>query len=264
MLDNPHNFPVDYEWSLSSQVFSATPVSGTIRPKSSCQVSVKWTPGSSACKAAQKQAAIQSEAAAEKPQAAAAVAAAAAGTGSQVQKLSKTGSSSAGRSGAAAKAAAAATADGSQSPSKRTAAAGSGLAAAAASGKAAAAVADNKGPSGAGSTASIPTNTSSITVELPAGMAPLAPAAASAVGCQHTGYMTLKLKGGGDVPPKKVMLYGELPASLLKFAAKEINLGPVPLFEQQTALVQIKSTGSTDAAYRVSQNDFVGLLAGFA
>jgi hypothetical protein len=64
--------------------------------------------------------------------------------------------------------------------------------------------------------------------------------------------MTLTLKGGGDVPPKKVMLYGELPASLMKFAVKEINLGPVPLFEQQTSLVQVKNMGSTDAAYRVS------------
>jgi hypothetical protein len=64
--------------------------------------------------------------------------------------------------------------------------------------------------------------------------------------------MTLNLRGGGDVPSKKVMLYGELPPSLLKFTAKEINLGPIPLWEQQTALVQIKNTGSTDAAYRVS------------
>lgn len=243
MLDNPHNFPVDYEWSLSSQVFSVTPVSGTIKPKSSCQVSVKWTPGFSACKAANKQAPVQPEALPAKPQAAASTAAA--GAGSPARKLSKSGSSSAGRSGAAAKAAAAA-AVGGQSPSKHTPADRT------ASSKAAAAAADSRGPSGAGSSASIPTNTSSITVELPAGMAPLAPAAASAVGCQHTGYMTLNLKGGGDVPPKKVMLYGELPASLLKFATKEINLGPVPLFEQQTALVQIRNTGSTDAAYRVS------------
>lgn len=89
-------------------------------------------------------------------------------------------------------------------------------------------------------------------MELPADPSPAAAAPASAVGCQHTGYMTLNLRGGGDVPSKKVMLYGELPPTLLKFTAKEINLGPIPLWEQQTALVQIKNAGSTDAAYRVS------------
>jgi hypothetical protein len=127
---------------------------------------------------------------------------------------------------------------------------GAGEAAAEASpkGKAAHIPTDSRTPAGSGS--AIAANSSSITVELPAGAA--AAAAPAAVGFQHTGYMTLTLKGGGDVPPKKVMLYGELPASLMKFAVKEINLGPVPLFEQQTALAQIKNLGSTDAAYGVS------------
>lgn len=98
-----------------------------------------------------------------------------------------------------------------------------------------------------------------ITVELPEDVAAAAAAAAvaaaaatAAMGCQHTGFMSLKLKGGGDLPPKKVMLHGELPASLLKFTDKELHLGPVPLHEEQTVLVHLQNTGSTDAAYRVS------------
>lgn len=243
LLDNPHGFPVDYELSLSSQVFSVSPAAGTIKPRSSCQVSVKWTPGSAACKAAAKQVpAQQSEGAGgvSKP----AAVAAAGGVGALPRRLSKAGSTSAGKLGTTAAVAAAGAVSSKGTAAKQV------PADAAHNAKAAP---DSSIPAGAGPGSTIPTNNNSITVQLPAGAAASAPVAAGAVGCTHMGYLVLKLRGGGDVPPKKVMLYGELPASLLKFTVKEINLGPVPLFEQQTTLVQIKNMGSTDAAYRVSR-----------
>jgi hypothetical protein len=234
LLDNPHGFPVDYELSLSSQVFSVSPAAGTIKPRSSCQVPVKWTPGSAAGKAAAKQAPAQQAEAASSVQKPAA-AAVAGGVGASSRRLSKVGSTSAGKLGAAPGAVSSKGTAAKRGPADAKAAPSSSI---------------NAGAAAQGS--ALPANTSSITVELPAGAAASAPVAAAAVGCTHTGYLVLKLRGGGDVPPKKVMLYGELPASLLKFTVKEIILGPVPLFEQQTTLVQIRNMGSTDAAYRVS------------
>lgn len=38
---------------------------------------------------------------------------------------------------------------------------------------------------------------------------------------------------------------------LLKFKEKEVNLGPVPLHEQQTVVVQLKNHGVAEASYRV-------------
>jgi len=275
MLDNPHGFPVEYEWSLSSPVFTVSPLTGTVKPRSSCQVSVKWTPGSAAGGAAPKAARQQplegAAAASEGSPSQAAPKAASSGAGVS-RKLSKTGSvgASAANRAATAAAAGAPSQSSGRSPSRPQSkestskqpsstsvpgvampgsAAQQSSASPAASARGAAAA---NGPSVSGGSSSIPTNNSSITVELPADAVAPPPAAAASVGCQHTGYMTLKLKGGGDVPPKKVMLYGELPASMLKFASKELNLGPVPLFEQQTTLVQVKNAGSTDAAFRVS------------
>lgn len=258
-LDNPHTFPVDYEWALSSQVFSVTPSSGTIKPRSSQQVAVKWTPAlSSSAKATSKQPSTQPKAAGVQQAATAAASAAAqAAPGSSPRKLSKTGSTGSSRRATAAPGAAPDSSPRLSRPSSKGPASGLASDAGPSANPTPRQKPDGRGgaaadrrESGAGS--SIPANSSSITVELPADMSPAAPAAASAVGCQHTGYMTLQLRGGGDMPCKKVMLYGELPPSLLKFTAKEINLGPIPLCEQQTALVQIKNTGSTDAAYRVS------------
>lgn len=257
MLDNPQPFPVDYEWCLSSPVFSVTPATDTIKPRSTCQVAVKWVPGAAAGRAGAgaKQLAAAAHTQAERPAvatgpqkaAAAAPSGQTAGASSPARKLSKTGSQGASSTAAAA-------APGSRPLSKQASGKKPGAPSAEATPRSKASQAAAGAAASDSSTASgpIPTNSnSSITVELPAESAAPAPAAASAVGCQHTGYMTLKLKGGGDVPPKKVLLYGELPASMIKFAAKELNLGHVPLFEQQAAMVQLKNVGSTDAAFRV-------------
>jgi hypothetical protein len=50
---------------------------------------------------------------------------------------------------------------------------------------------------------------------------------------------------------RRIMLRGELPAGTLKFKEKEVCLGPVPQGELQAAVVQLKNTGSADAAFRV-------------
>lgn len=117
-MDNPHTFPVDFEWVPSSAIFTVTPSSGTIPPKSAAEIAVRWQPGS--------------------------------GASSQAQD----------------------------------------------------------------------------------------------------GHMTLKLKEGAEAP-MRVHLHGELPAGVLKFKERELNLGPVPVGVPQTVVVQIKNSGAGDAAYRV-------------
>ncbi|KAF6261116.1 hypothetical protein COO60DRAFT_1637017 [Scenedesmus sp. NREL 46B-D3] len=97
-------------------------------------------------------------------------------------------------------------------------------------------------------------NKTALMVQLPPNAGAESAAAAAMAGCQHTGFMTLKLKGGADAAPKKVMLHGELPVGLLKFKEKEINLGAVPLGCQQTFVAQLKNVGSADASYRVVPN----------
>jgi len=78
----------------------------------------------------------------------------------------------------------------------------------------------------------------------------MAPASDTA-SCQQLSFMKLMLKGGGDAPPK-VVLHGELPAGLLKFREKEVNMGPVPLHQQQTVVVQLKNAGADDALQGMS------------
>lgn len=184
IMENPHNFPVDYEWALSSPVFSVSPASGIVKPKASCSVAVRWTPGT----------------------------AAPAATASANKQLSAQQSSKSGQGGAAAAQSAASTGTSSSSSGNKTA----------------------------------------LMVQLPPDAGAEAAAAAAAASCQHTGFMTLKLKGGADAAPKKVMLHGELPVGLLKFKEKEINLGAVPLGCQQTFVAQLKKVGNADASYRVS------------
>jgi hypothetical protein len=186
IMENPHNFPVDYEWALSSPVFAVSPASGTVKPKASCSAAVRWTPGTAA--------------------------AAAPGAGKQLvaQQSSK------GPSGAAV----------TSQPGSST---GTGSSSSSSSG-----------------------NKTALMVQLPPDAGAEAAAAAAAVGCQHTGFMTLKLKGGADAAPKKVMLHSELPVGLLKFKEKEINLGAVPLGCQQTFVAQLKNAGNADASFRVS------------
>jgi hypothetical protein len=264
MLDNPHSFPVEYDWALSSPVFTVTPRTGIVKPRSSCQALVKWTPGAPGGKAAAQQPLLQPLEPPAKPAAASQQASAsgpAAGpklrkSTSSIKQLagSVAGDAAAGEASKAtssrplskessSKQAATAASQHSQSPSTEATAAGR-----------------NRRASGS-QAGGLPANSSSITVELPAEPAPAAAAAAAAVGCQHTGFMTLKLKGGGDVCPKRVVLFGELPASQLKIAVKEVNVGPVPLFEQQMVLVQIKNAGSTDATFRVSCGSVGHLLS---
>jgi hypothetical protein len=183
-MENPHNFPVDYDWALSSPMFSVSPASGTVKPKASCSVAVRWTPGNAAATAA-----------------------------SSGDKHLTAQQSSKGAPGAATQ------------PGKAT---------------------------GTGSNSSNSTgNKTALMVQLPPDLG-ADTAAAETVGCQHTGFMTLKLRGGADAAPKKVMLHGELPVGLLKFKDKEINLGAVPLGCQQTFVVQLKNVGNADASYRVS------------
>jgi hypothetical protein len=182
IMENPHNFPVDFEWVLSSPVFSVSPAAGIVKPKASCSVAVRWTPGTAA-------------------------AAAAAGGGKQLaaQQSSKS-----------------------------------------------AAAATQPGAATGSSSSSITGNKTALMVQLPPDAGAEAEAAAASAGCQHTGFMTLKLKGGADAAPKKVMLHGELPVGLLKFKEKEINLGAVPLGCQQTFVAQLKNVGNADASFRVS------------
>jgi hypothetical protein len=186
IMENYHNFPVDFEWALSSPVFAVSPASGTVKPKASCSAAVRWTPGTAAAAApgAGKQLAAQHS---SKGPSAAAVT-------SQPGSSTGTGSSSSGSSG----------------------------------------------------------NKTALMVQLPPDAGAEAAAVAAAVGCQHTGFMTLKLKGGADAAPKKVMMHGELSVGLLKFKEKEINLGAVPLGCQQTFVAQLKNTGNADASFRVS------------
>lgn len=210
-MENTHTFPVDFEWALSSPVFSVSPVSGTVKPKSSCSVAVRWTPGTATAAAAASprlQSKVQHTA----------ESVSAAG-------LDKLSSKKQAGKGAAAEVASSAPVT-------------------AAGGKAAASGDSKSGSNGGGS------GNTAITVQLPSEAA--ADPAAAAVGCQHTSFMTLKLKGGADSAPKKVMLHGELPAGMLKFKEKEVNLGPVPLGCQQTAVVQLKNAGIAEASYRVS------------
>eukprot|EP00878_Enallax_costatus_P027731 GHUV01029880.1.p1 GENE.GHUV01029880.1~~GHUV01029880.1.p1 ORF type:complete len:262 (+),score=98.63 GHUV01029880.1:1719-2504(+) len=210
--ENTHNFAVEYEWVLLSQnaVFVATPASGTIKPKSSSSVVVRWTPGNAPPPAAPKAKGGAADAPAD-------------------------ATATVGRPGTVKR-------SGSKNDSKGPQPAASGTAAAADSAKTAAAPAE-----------AATKRDSAVTVSLTAGSGPDAAAVAdaAALGCQHTGFMTLKVKGGADVAPKKVMLLGELPAGLLKFKEKEVNLGPVPLHEQQTSVVQLKNYGNAEASFRV-------------
>ena len=44
---------------------------------------------------------------------------------------------------------------------------------------------------------------------------------------------------------------GNCSCRLLKFKEKEVSLGPVPLHEQQTTVVQLKNYGNAEASFRV-------------
>lgn len=167
IMENTHNFPVEYEWVLSSQspVFAVTPTSGTIKPKTSSSVVVRWTPGQAPPVPVPKAKAGPADKAAD-----------AAATIARPSSIKRNSSKIDGKV-ATANAKAAASTD----ASKPAAAANANTA---------------------------------VTVELAgtAGPDAAAVADAAALGCQQTGFMTLKLKGGADVAPKKVMLLGELPA----------------------------------------------------
>lgn len=166
IMENTHNFPVEYEWAMSNEnsVFSVSPASGTIKPKSSCSVIVRWTPGNADHAAIKDSAAVTAQ---------------------------PPGSAS--------------TASGRTARSKRDSTAESlkdtntGSTAAAVDGK-------KQGISAS--------TTAAVSVSLTGADAAEAVAVTdgAALGCQHTGFMSLKLKGGADAAPKKVMLLGELPA----------------------------------------------------
>lgn len=42
VIDNPHGFPVHYEWEISSAAFTVTPPGGTIKGKSSTEARFRW------------------------------------------------------------------------------------------------------------------------------------------------------------------------------------------------------------------------------
>lgn len=193
-MENTHNFPVEYEWVLSSQnsVFSVSPASGTIKPKSSSSVVVRWTPGHAA------------PVAAPKGKAGAADAAAAVGRpGSVKQTSSRDGGKALGTNASTA-------ADGSKVASDAIAKA----------------------------------NTA-VTVNLTGTSGPdaVAVADAAALGCQQTGFMSLKLKGGADAAPKKVVLLGELPAGWGRQVAAASAI--MAILQANTALCTISFTERT-------------------
>jgi len=205
VMENPHSFPVDFEWALSDQmpIFSVTPATGVVKAKATSTCTVRWTPGLAA-KAKPKAAELGAPS----------------GGPSSSQKGASIGAQKQVK----------AVAPGRASPALSAASAG-----------------NNEGSS------PVPTAkvSGAIAVELPPHAEGMA-AASDTVSCQQISFMKLMLKGGGDAPPKKVMLHGELPAGLLKFREKEVNLGPVPLHQQQTVVVQLKNAGTDDAAFRVS------------
>jgi len=43
-MSNPHNFAVDYEWEPSDPTFAITPAAGSIEPKRTVEVTVRWKP----------------------------------------------------------------------------------------------------------------------------------------------------------------------------------------------------------------------------
>ncbi|KAF8055917.1 CFAP47 [Scenedesmus sp. PABB004] len=94
-----------------------------------------------------------------------------------------------------------------------------------------------------------------ITVHLAGGAGAAAPPsgdAVAALGCQHSGFMTLRLRGGGDAAPKQVALHGELAVGELRFRERELDLGPVPLHERVGAVVALRNAGAADAAFKVT------------
>eukprot|EP00775_Hariotina_reticulata_P012144 gene12144-12282_t len=214
VVENPHNFPVDYEWALSDQspAFSVSPVSGIVKAKSTCTCTVRWTPGLAA-----------------KTKAKAAEVGASSGGSASVQQ----GASIA--------------------TQKQVKAVTSGRASPAMSAGAA------SGNGGNSALSPLRNVSGAIAVELPPHAAEELASGVDSVTCQQTSFMKLMLKGGGDAPPKKVVLHGELPAGLLKFREKEVNLGPVPLHHQQTMVVQLKNTGTDDAAFRVCSNSLLSV-----
>lgn len=165
IMENTHTFPVEYEWVMSSQnsVFSVSPASGTIKPKSSCSVVVRWAPGHAAPT--------------EKTKAVTAVTAADA-----VVTIGRPGSVSRASTKEGGKA---------SHPNASTALDKSKV------------VIDANVQSNTAVTVNL-TGTGSVDAA--------AVADAASLGCQQTGFMSLKLKGGADAAPKKVMLLGEMPA----------------------------------------------------
>ncbi|KAI8473771.1 MAG: hypothetical protein J3K34DRAFT_497953 [Monoraphidium minutum] len=85
-----------------------------------------------------------------------------------------------------------------------------------------------------------------------------APAGKGVAGLMQTAVMTLRLKGGADVP-QRVSLVGELPGSCLKLRDKEVALGPVPVGEPRTAVVTLRNAGSREAAFRAVANPRVSV-----
>jgi hypothetical protein len=67
----------------------------------------------------------------------------------------------------------------------------------------------------------------------------------------QSGFMTCRLRGGGDALPKRVLLHGELRMGLLKFKEKDLDLGPVPVGVRQGAVVLLRNIGTGNAAFRV-------------
>jgi hypothetical protein len=77
-----------------------------------------------------------------------------------------------------------------------------------------------------------------------------AAAVAGDEGLMQTAVMTLRLKGGADVP-QRVALVGELPGGCLRLKEKELALGAVPVGERQAAVVTLRNSGTREAAFRV-------------
>ena len=83
-----------------------------------------------------------------------------------------------------------------------------------------------------------------------AGEAAAADDAAAAAPLVQTGALTLRLRGGADVP-QRVACNGELPGGVLRPREKEVSLGPAPVGEHQVAIVTLRNAGTGEAAFRV-------------
>jgi hypothetical protein len=97
----------------------------------------------------------------------------------------------------------------------------------------------------------------------PAAGEPAVGAAPDAGWLVESAAMTLRLKGGADVP-QRVALVGELPSGCLRAREKEVALGPVPVGERQAAVVTLRNSGSGEAAFRVRERVAGGLAEGLA